>query len=212
MLIHARTALSDVESTARGLASIEAGQQGRVRIGVIPHLPAALLDAVLTHLLKHTPRVAVMVCQGTTDELVPALRARELDCVIGRSFNDGGDIDIEQGPLYRQAPCLLVPVKSRARLSRGALDWQRLARLDWILPPPDTPIRSTIDAIFASTGVPPPAPVVETYSLKSIEVVLRTQAHAIAILAHDIGSDLAAAAMLCPPVTSRTASCLNSSV
>src|SRR2546421_5744198 len=192
VLAHTHTALADLESTVRDLAAIEAGLHGRLRIGVIPHVPAALLDAALTQLLSQTPRTSVMVREGTTDELVAALRAHELDCAIGRSFSEGVDADIAQELLYRQAPCLLVPVKSRARHSRGALDWQRLAALDWILPPPNTPIRRTVNAIFASAGVPPPVPLVETYSLKGIEAVLRTQPNAIAIVAHDIGAELSA--------------------
>ena len=193
VLAHARTALADIESTARELAAIESGLQGRLRIGVIPHAPAKLLEAALSQLLSQSPRLSVMVHEGTTDELVAALRAREIDCAIGRSFYEGGEADILQEPLYHQAPCLLVPAASRARLVRGPLDWQRLAALDWVLPPPNTPIRRTANAMFASAGVPPPLPLVETYSLKAIEAIMRTQPHAIALLAHDVGTELAAA-------------------
>lgn len=192
VLAHAQAALADMEAVGRELAAIEGGLHGSLRLGVIPHAPRMLLDAALAHVLAQTPRVAVVVREGTTDELVAALRGHELDVAIGRAFDAAGQTDIAQEPLYRQSPCLLVHTRSRARLARGPLDWERLAALDWILPPMNTPIRRTVNAVFAGAGVAPPVPWVETYSLKSIDAVMRRQPNAIAILAHDIGAELAA--------------------
>ncbi|TFY99834.1 LysR family transcriptional regulator [Ramlibacter rhizophilus] len=199
-LAHARTALAGLEATARELAALEAGRHARLRVGVIPHLPMGLLDAMLQALLAASPRNAVMLREGTSDELVTALRAGELDWAIGRPFYDSGDADIQVEPLYEQRPSLLVPAASRARLARAAADLRQLADLDWILPPPRTPIRRSVNAMFARAGIAPPSPLLETYSLKSIEAVLARQPRAIALLAHDVGADLAArgAAALLP--------------
>jgi len=144
----------------------------------------------LAHLLGQTPRVSVLSKEGTTDELVAALSAREIDCAIGRSFDHSVGIDIDQEPIYEQEPCLLVPARSRARLSRGPLDWARLAKLDWIFPPPNTPMRRTFSTIFLSAGVQPPSPIVETMSLRTIETVLRNVPNGVTILAKDIVADL----------------------
>lgn len=188
-LYYAATALADMESTALSLSAIDSGLGGRARIGVIPHLPEALLGVVLQHLLKQTPRISVMVKEGTTDELVGGLLARDLDCVIGRSF-DGDVTNIVQEAIYEQEPCLLVAARSQARLSKGPLDWVRLAQLDWVFPPPNTPMRRTFNAIFVGAGVHPPSPIVETLSLKSIASVLRAEPNAITILARDMAADL----------------------
>ncbi|MFM8557592.1 MAG: LysR substrate-binding domain-containing protein, partial [Betaproteobacteria bacterium] len=155
-----------------------------------PQVPEALLNAAITHLLGQSPRVSVLSTEGTTDELVAALSAREIDCAIGRSFDHSVGIDIDQEPIYEQQTCLLVPARSRSRLSRGPLDWARLAKLDWIFPPPNTPMRRTFSAIFLSAGVQPPSPVVETMSLRTIETVLRHLPNGITILARDTVADL----------------------
>ncbi|MGT2490111.1 LysR family transcriptional regulator [Cupriavidus basilensis] len=131
VLAHARLAMADTEALGRELAVIGAGLHGRLRIGVIPYVAPVVLDAACSHGLQQQPRVAVLVREGTTDELVAALRAHELDCVIARSFYAPGD-DIVQTPLYREEPALVVPVAAAARLARGKLDWPRLAALDWI--------------------------------------------------------------------------------
>jgi DNA-binding transcriptional LysR family regulator len=186
----AQVTLADVEATSHVLTAIDTGLIDRVRLGITPQVPEGLLNAALTHLLGQSPRVSVLSKEGTTDELVAALSAREIDCAIGRSFDHSVGVDIDQEPIYEQEPCLLVPARSRARLSRGPLDWARLAQLDWIFPPPNTPMRRTFSAIFLSAGVQPPSPVVETTSLRTIETALRHLPNGVTILAKDIVADL----------------------
>jgi DNA-binding transcriptional LysR family regulator len=152
-------------------------------------VPQVLLTAALTHLLERAPRIAVMTREGTTDELVASLQARELDCAIGRSY-DGAASGLVQEAVYQQEPCLVVAAASVKRLSRGPLDWARLAKLDWILPPPNTPMRRTYNAIFVGAGVQPPIPLLETTSLRSMETVLRHEPNAIAILARDVVTEM----------------------
>lgn len=190
VLHYALVSLADMESTTRVLAAIDSGLIGRVRIGITPHVPEALMNATFTHLLGQVPRVSVLAKEGTTDELLVALSARELDCFIGRSIHGHVDIDIMQEAIYQQVPCLLVPAASRARLSKEPLDWRRMAALDWIMPPPNTPMRRTFNAVFLGAGVQPPLPIVETWSLKSIETVLRHEPNAVTILARDVAAEL----------------------
>jgi DNA-binding transcriptional LysR family regulator len=189
VLDYARRWLAELESTTRVLASLEAGRSGRIRLGLIQYVPPRLVSAVLTHLLDRSPRMAVMTREGTTDELVPLLVARELDCIIGRSY-DGDATGLVQEAVYQQEPCLVVSSRSVKRLSRGPLDWARLAALDWILPPPNTPMRRTYNAIFVGAGVQPPVPLLETISLRSMETVLRSEPNAVAILPRDTVAEM----------------------
>ena len=188
-LHYAHVTLADMESAAQVLTAIDTGMSGRFRMGLTPQVPEAIRNAAFTHLLGQSPRVAVLAREGTTDELVAALAARELDCAIGRSYQDAG-LEIVQEPIYEQEPCLLVSVKSRSRLSRGPLDWARLAELDWIFPPPNTPMRRTFNALFLSAGVQPPPPIMETISIRAIETVLRLEPNSVTILAHDVAADM----------------------
>jgi len=192
VLHYAKRWLAELEATTRVLTSLEAGRAGRIRLGLTQQVPQQLLSAALEHLLHRSPRVAVMTREGTTDELVAGLLARELDCAIGRSY-DGDATGLVQEAIYQQEPCLVVNAKSVQRLSRGPLDWAKLAQLDWILPPPNTPMRRTYNAIFVGAGVQPPVPLLETTSLRSMETVLRTEPNAISILARDVVAELEAA-------------------
>ncbi|MEP6791722.1 MAG: LysR substrate-binding domain-containing protein, partial [Ramlibacter sp.] len=189
VLDYTRRWMAELESTTQVLTSLQAGRAGRLRLGFTQQVPQQLLSAALTHLLERTPRVAVMTREGTTDELVASLHARELDCAIGRSY-DGSASGLVQEAVYQQEPCLVVAAGSAKRLSRGALDWARLAKLDWILPPPNTPMRRTYNAVFVGAGVQPPVPLLETTSLRSMETVLRHEPNAIAILARDVVTEM----------------------
>lgn len=189
VLHYARRWLAELEATTRVLTSLEAGRSGRLRLGLTQQVPQQLMSAALTHLLDRTPRISVMAREGTTDELVAGLVARELDCAIGRSY-DGDASGLVQEAIYEQEPCLVVGAKNVKRLSRGPLDWARLAQLDWILPPPNTPMRRTYNAIFVGAGVQPPLPILETTAIRSMEMVLRQEPNAITIFARDVVAEM----------------------
>ena len=184
-LRYARLMLRHAEATSRQLSNINDGRIDSLRIGITPHIPELLLTTPITHLLGRSARISVAVREATTDELVAALHARELDCVIGRSYDGILEDAFALEPLYDQKPCLLVPARSHARLSRGPLDWKRLADLDWIMQPPTTPMRRSLEAIFSSAGVRPPHPFVETYSLKGMGAVFANEPNAITLIAQD---------------------------
>lgn len=192
-LHYAQVTLADTEAAAQVLSAIGTGFSGRLRVGWTPQVPDALRNAVFTHLLRQQPRVAVVAREGTTDELVAALANRTLDCAIGRSFHDASGADFVQEPIYDQEPALLVPAKARARLAREPLDWARLAQMDWIFPPVNTPMRRTFSAMFLSAGLQPPTPIAETTSLRGIDTVLRLEPASITILARDVADEMALA-------------------
>lgn len=189
VLHYARRWLAELEATTRVLTSLEAGRSGRLRLGLTQQVPQRLMSAALTHLLGRSPRISVMAREATTDELVAGLLARELDCAIGRSY-DGDASGLVQEAIYEQEPCLVVGAKNVKRLSRGPLDWARLAQLDWILPPPNTPMRRTYNAIFVGAGVQPPLPILETNAVRSMETVLRQEPNAITIFARDVVAEM----------------------
>jgi len=197
VLRYAERSLADSQSISQVLAAIDSGHGGRVRIGITTQVPQPLLSAALQHLLRQKPRLSVFLTEGTTDQLVERIRERELDCAIGRSY-EGSPHDIVQEPLYEQEPCLVVAARSQKRFSRGPLDWAQLAALDWILPPPNTPMRRLYNTIFITAGVQPPLPIMETISVRSMETVLSSEANAIAILPRDVVDELFAGGLIAP--------------
>ena len=197
VLRYAQRSLADLESTSKVLAAIDSGHGGRVSLGITTQVPQPLLSAALRHLLSQRPRLSVFLAEGTTDQLVARMKERELDCAIGRSY-EGDSQDIVQQTLYEQEPCLVVAAQNQKRLSRGPLDWAKLAELDWILPPPNTPMRRLYNTIFITAGVQPPVPIVETISVRSMEMVLSSEPNAIALLPRDVVDELFDGGVIAP--------------
>lgn len=192
VLSYAKRWFAELEATTHVLTSISGGHIGRLRIGVAHGIPQALLQGALTHLLDRKPRVSVLTREGTTDELVRAMLARELDCALGRAY-DGEAPGLVQQPVYEQEACLVMATSSAKRLSRSPVDLAALATFDWIMPPANTPMRRLYNAMFIAAGLQPPSPILESVSGRSVETVLRLVPNAIAVLARDVASEMAAA-------------------
>lgn len=180
---------AELDAATHVLTSIEAGRQGRLRLGVAHGIPDSLLLAALHELIAGPQRVAVMTREGTTDDLVAALRSRELDCAIGRSY-DGDATGLVQQSLYEQEACLVMVAASARRLTKVPFDLAKLSRLDWIMPPANTPVRRIYNAMFVAAGLQPPVPLLETVYGRSVGAVLRMEPNAIAIVARDVVGEL----------------------
>jgi len=193
VLARARFAVADNAALRQELRAVREGRQGRLRIGLIPYVSAQALQATWRHLLSLQPRLALVVHEDTTHNLMQAVRERVLDCAICRFSHDSTQDDLVQELLYRQQAYLVVARPSAALLARRTdLDIAQLAEMDWIFPPADTPIRHMIDAIFAAAGRQVPEPLVEAYSVRAISSALHHLPRGVTVLPGDIARTVAA--------------------
>ncbi|MBT2320838.1 LysR family transcriptional regulator [Variovorax paradoxus] len=194
VLARARLAVADNEALQQELRAVSgAGLQGRLRIGVIPYAATQTLDATWRHLFAQRPRIALLAHEDTTHKLVQAVRERTLDCAICRFSHDSTDNDLVQELLYRQEACVVVSKASAARVARqSALDISRLAEMDWIFPPSDTPIRQMIDAVFAGAGRTVPHPLLEAYAVRTVASAMQQLPRAVTVLPRDVAQAVAA--------------------
>ncbi|WP_019703538.1 LysR family transcriptional regulator [Paracidovorax oryzae] len=173
VLARARFAAADNHALRRELEGLRAGHQGRLRLGVIPYAPDAILDAAWHHLLGKRPRLSLQAHEDTTLNLIAALRNRTLDCALCRFSQDSSADDLEQELLYQQTAHIVVSRDSAHSLKRLASpDVGQLSQMDWIFPPSNTPIRHMIDAMFAAGGRRVPVPVLEAYATRTIASAL----------------------------------------
>ena len=193
VLARARNALLDASALEQDLASLTAGFQGVLRIGVIPYLSNNTHDTLWRHLLGLRPALGFVVEEATTDRLLEAMTSRRLDCAICRFTSAPAGSGLVQQHLYPQEPRLVASRAAARRLARREIDWNAFGSLQWILPPQHSPIRNMIQAIFASAGQQVPAPVLEAYAQKTLASVLRELPDAITILPDDIALEVAQA-------------------
>jgi DNA-binding transcriptional LysR family regulator len=193
VLARARLAVADNSALSQELRLVQEGRQGRLRIGIIPYASSQVLHAVWQHLLALRPQIALMAHEDTTQNLLKAVRERQLDCAMCRFSHDSAQDELVQVLLYRQQAHLVVAKPSAALLARQTdLDIARLAEMDWIFPPTETPIRGMIDAIFSTAGRQVPTPVLEAYSVRAIASALHQLPRGVTILPGDIARSVAA--------------------
>ncbi|XAH22405.1 LysR family transcriptional regulator [Xylophilus sp. GW821-FHT01B05] len=193
VLARARLAVADNAALQQELRAVGAGHQGRLRIGLIPYVSTPTLDATWQHLFALQPRLALLAHEDTTHNLVMGLRNRTLDCAICRFSHDSTDDDMVQELLYHQQACLVVAQPSATLLAQqSSLNVTQLSEMDWILPPPDTPVRQMIDALFAAAGRTVPVPLMEAYAPRTIASALRQMPRGITVLPRDVADAVVA--------------------
>lgn len=184
MLHHARGALGELSAAREALAYTALGAQGRIALGaVVGSLPRLTAVAVAGLLARH-PRLAVAVTVETSATLVPMLARGELELVVGQIPDGANPDDLAFEPLVAE-PVEIVARRGH-RLSRvRRLSLRELVDEAWVLPPPGTPLRARLDAMFHAAGLGVPRRVVETASTL-LATSLSLGSDMIALLSRDV--------------------------
>lgn len=189
-LRRAAAMLRDLDHWAREMDAVEAGYTAHLHVGMIPFVSGSLVCQAMRNTIGSTGRLSITIREATSDQLMVALKNHELDCVIARASAAMGLPGIVHEVLYHQRPRLIAGQQLGARLARRPLDWAKLARLDWILPSPSTPIGTMISDLFIRSGVKPPSPLIESYSLKVLGGMIAGSDNIVSIVPEDIAEEL----------------------
>lgn len=197
VLTHARRCLSALDQLADDLPHYRSRGTPALRIGSPSFTAAALLGAPVATWLARTPGARVVMRDGVSHQLIAALRAGELDCVIG-SLDDGigggagsgagGDSDVSDlrfEAMYDDRVVFVThPATPRVtRLTQLA----QLQSLPWVLPPRDSQVWTALRREFTAGGEPLPRGVVETSSIPAIGAILQNAPGVVGALRADAG-------------------------
>jgi DNA-binding transcriptional LysR family regulator len=122
--------LSEAEAEVEAIADLRAG---RVRLGSFPSAAAALLPEALQLMGARYPGVELTLVSGESDELITALKRRDIDC--GVIFHAADDKRREAGialhPLIEDPLLVALPAEHRLA-ARGRLRLAELRDERWI--------------------------------------------------------------------------------
>jgi DNA-binding transcriptional LysR family regulator len=104
----------------------------------------------------------VKIIDAPYTELVDHLRHGRIDLILGALRNSVPE-DLCQEELFREPLAVVVRAGHPALKSRG-LDAARLAKVEWIAPPPLTPAGANFAAFFRRHGLPLPRRIIECSS------------------------------------------------
>jgi DNA-binding transcriptional LysR family regulator len=174
VLAHAQRVLVALDQLEQDLPRYREGAAPALRIGSPSFTAAVLLARPVAQWLQQSPGVRVLMRDGVSAELLAALLAGELDCVIG-SVDEGGASDTDLGqvhfePLYDDHVAFVThaDTQGRDRLRRLA----HLVDLPWVMPPRSSQVWMVLRRDFTTAGLRLPLGMVEASSIPAIGAIL----------------------------------------
>lgn len=189
VIARARGLVADLEAMRSELEAYKSGSGGHLRLGLIPFVPAAMIERLIGALVGPAHRMTVSVTEGSTRQLLDELSMQRLDAVIGRGLSDPTPEGLTRELLLRQDACLLAHPQNRLVRKPGCT----LAHLHgsrWVLPPQGTPSRRVINDCFVAAGLAPPVATVEASSTKIVRLVVSMHEDMLGVVPSEIGRDI----------------------
>jgi len=131
LLISVRKALAELEVGLKQIQHDVDVQQGRLSVACVPTVAGTRLPAILAMFAKKYPGVTVHVRELANQDLLEAVRRRDVDFGIGTLTDRKGDLDFT--PIFVDEYCALLPKSykdgGRASISLRELSTMPLLRL-----------------------------------------------------------------------------------
>lgn len=188
-MLKAAHMLQELDHWVSEMEVVREGRSARLLIGVVPYVSGSLLTQAITEIYKRH-NIAIVIRQGTTDQLVQSLCDHELNCVVGRASATAGQANLWHEVLYTQRPVFIGHNNLLKRLEGRELDWRILAAMNWILPSLATPVGAKMAELFTQAQVPVPLPIIETYSIDVMHGVLSKDESVISVVPEDVARDM----------------------
>lgn len=140
---------------------------GRITIGAMPLSRALVLPHAIAAFVSGRPRAQVEVIEGSWRELADPLRDGIIDLMVGALRNEETP-GLVQHPVFEDR--LIVVARPGHPLAGQRASVADLARHEWVIASPGTPLRTRWESLFV--GHPPPATPVESGSVMIIRGLL----------------------------------------
>lgn len=150
MLRHASLICRTVDSTIYELRASALGERGRVRLGISPTSAHSMLPDVIEKLVHEAPGLRYQIFTGTPGVLRGALRAREVDLIIGP---EEGEDRREFKTLFLHNDDVIVASGHRHPMAGRIVKARDLCGYDWLLPTEDIHTRRWLQARLQKLNV-----------------------------------------------------------
>ena len=148
----AKLAMQEIDLGVAELDSALDGSASPIVIGAMPFGGSVLLASILTPFLEKHPSADVRVMNESASEMTKALRAGNVDFVIGLLPEDDAT-DLHCEPLV-STPYAIVGRRGHPLARAGKVTVEELMAHDWIIGTEGSSRRACFDRIFAGTRGP----------------------------------------------------------
>jgi DNA-binding transcriptional LysR family regulator len=168
---HSRQIVNQCGRTAAELSRITTGAATHVVIGCASYLDTIAVKAVAHFKSQHENGQVVRLVFGHTRDLHRRLELGEIDLVICRLSTHEEQTDIHAVKAYDVGDIIVVR-SDHPCAGRSDLTLETLVEYPWILPPPNNPFRSYLEAMFYQEGLQLPSNVFEIASIFAARDIL----------------------------------------
>ncbi|MET0493934.1 MAG: LysR family transcriptional regulator [Actinoplanes sp.] len=103
LLPHARRMIADADAARDAVQEIVGLRRGRVRVGATPSLCSSLVPTVLRRFRTEHPEIELHVNEGSSQDLIADLLARDLDLALIVQPEQGVDPALHAAPVLRES-------------------------------------------------------------------------------------------------------------
>lgn len=190
MIRHGKLIFAQISNAAQELDDLSEGASGRVVVGTLLAASSDLLPKAIERVLERRPNVTIKVVEGTNEVLMPALRAGEIDLVVGRLPTHRHRQELSQIPLFKEEIRLTVG-KDHPLAKKRVLGFDDLKGYGWILPPVETSLRRQLDQYFIDNRQYQPPVTIESVSYLTNRALLAGPRNLISLMpSHIVAQDV----------------------
>ncbi|SAL72661.1 LysR family transcriptional regulator [Caballeronia udeis] len=164
VMLHAARILGDLQRITSDLEALHDGLSGVVRVGAPSAVAAVLIPEAVKHVLRTGAQLQIQLWDGTLDRLLPLLREREIDLVLGRLDGETLNAGCHHELLYDGPVCVTAGLQHPLQ-ARGDIEWKDTIDYPWIVPPASSPMRHSLESAFAQVGLAMPRALMSSASL-----------------------------------------------
>lgn len=176
LIRHAKEILQDMAQAGGEIDDIQQGRVTRLALGVLPAAAITMVPPFVARLEASSVAVSLVVQEGTMANLLPRLRAQDLDLLVGNLPHRALDPDLVSEALYED-PVVCVVRAGHPLVQASTLSWNHIRQWPMLLPPAGTSTRRSMDEWFIQEGLAIPRRHVESVStMTNVGVLCKTDA------------------------------------
>lgn len=152
---HARAIRAEANAALYEVDRFRRDGRRHIKIGASPYHPLNYLSRALADVVTQNPDLDLHLQYGSPQEILELLRGGGVEMVIGPLLaGEAAEGHLQEVLFYDE---LVIACRANHRLARRQrVDVQQLLAESWVLGPPDSLMRTRVDALFRNDGLEPP--------------------------------------------------------
>ncbi|WP_395345522.1 LysR family transcriptional regulator [Variovorax sp. UC122_21] len=150
LLISARKALAELEVGLSHIQHAADVQHGHLSFACVPTIASTRLPAILTAFAKKYPGISVHVRELANQDLLEAVRRREVDFAIGPVPEKKGELEF--APIFVDDYCAMLP-RGYQDNGRASISLRELSKLPLLKLSSSTAFRDHVDNALKANGL-----------------------------------------------------------